>query len=180
MPAPDTVRSVSTRTLQRRCARGELVRILPGQYVPADIIPTEDRVMQWINHAQPLATMNLISALSFHRATTQIPDYLSVAIPRGTRGPVVLCAPVLYRPTKPVLLQDGYEQHQGEYGSFRVTTLERTIADCCKHRNKIGMDVFLEALRMAQSRLNLAELCRQAEALRILNVITPHLQTLFA
>lgn len=136
--------------------------------------------MQWINRAQPTATMNLISALSFHRVSTQIPDYLSVALPRGTRGPRVLCAPVLYWPTKPLLFEDGYELHQGEYGSYRVTTLERTIADCCKYRNKIGMDVFLEALRLSRSRLDISELCRQAEKLRVLKVLTPYLKSLFS
>lgn len=180
MKTPMTPPAVSMRTKQRLSASGELLRVLPGQYVPIDVIPTEERVMQWINRVHPTATMNLISALSFHRVTTQIPDYLSVAIPRGSRGPRVLCAPVLYWATKPDLLADGYELHQGEYGAFRVTSLERTLADCCKYRNKIGMDVFLEALRLSYAKLNIPELCRQAEQLRVLSVLTPYLKSLLS
>lgn len=180
MKTPMTPPAVSMRTMQRLSASGELLRVLPGQYVPIDVIPTEERVMQWINRVHPTATMNLISALSFHRVTTQIPDYLSVAIPRGSRGPRVLCAPVLYWTTKPNLLADGYELHQGEYGAFRVTSLERTLADCCKYRNKIGMDVFLEALRLSHAKLNIPELCRQAEQLRVLSVLTPYLKSLLS
>lgn len=180
MQTPSQAPDVSIRTLQRRSAAGELQRVLPGQYVPIDVIPTEERVMQWINRVHPTATMNLISALSFHRITTQIPDYLSVAIPRGSRGPRVLCAPVLYWTTKPNLLDDGFELHHGEYGDFRVTSLERTLADCCKYRNKIGMDVFLEALRLSHTQLNIPELCRQAEKLRVLSVLTPYLKTLIS
>lgn len=180
MKTPSSVSSVSMRTMQRRSAAGQLLRVMPGQYVPADVIPTEERVMQWINRMHPTATMNLISALSFHRVTTQIPDYLSVAIPRGSRGPRVLCAPVLYWTTKPDLLDDGYELQQGEYGPFRVTSLERTLADCCKYRNKIGMDVFLEALRLSHAKVNIPELCRQAEKLRVLSVLTPYLKSLLS
>lgn len=171
---------ISMRTMQRRRAAGELQRVLPGQYVPADVIPTEERVMQWIHRVHPMATMNLISALSFHKVTTQIPDYLSVAIPRGTRGPRVLCAPVLYWATKPELMEDGYDLHCGEYGDYRVTSLERTLADCCKYRNKIGMDVFLEALRLSHTKLDIPELCRQAEKLRVLKVLTPYLKSLLS
>lgn len=180
MNTPLTPPSVSMRTMQRYSAAGELLRVLPGQYVPNDVIPTEERVMQWIHRVQPSATMNLISALSFHRVTTQIPDYLSVAIPRGSRGPRVLCAPVLYWTTKPELLDSGFELHHGEYGDFRVTSLERTLADCCKYRNKIGMEVFLEALRLSHPKLNIPDLCREAEKLRVLSVLTPYLKTLIS
>lgn len=168
------------RRLERKCAQGLVSRVMAGVYAPLDLIPTEERVMQWVAQAQPAATMNLISALSFHGITTQIPDYLSVALPRGVHAPKVLCSPTRYWFVKPELMESGYVELQGEIGTYRVTTPERTLADCCKYRNKIGMDVFLEALRMASPRLNVGILMQEAEKLRVANIMTPYLKTILS
>lgn len=148
--------------------------------VEADTMLTDAHVMGLLQARQPGIIMNLISALSHHGMTTQIPDALSVAIPRGVRMPLIHDIPVQVWYTKPELLIDCSVEVQGEFGHFRVTTLERTLVDCFKYRNKIGLSIFLEAARMGRGRLNLSRLHREAERLRVLNNILPYLKTYFS
>jgi Cdc6-like AAA superfamily ATPase len=81
---------------------------------------------------------------------------------------------------KPELLTDCSIEVQGEFGHFRVTTIERTLVDCFKYRNKIGLSIFLEAARMAHSKINPAGLHDEAERLRVLNNILPYLKSYFS
>lgn len=172
-PQPDPS---SRTTLYNREETGRLTRIMPGLFVESDASMNTLNVMQWLSLRQPLAVMNLISALSYHEATTQIPQYLSVALPRGTCLPKVLVMPVKAWSVTPSLLQNGCEEHQGDYGSFKVTTLERTLVDCFKYRHKIGLDIFMEALNMAKGRLNLWQLQKEATLQRVLTLMTPYLK----
>ena len=103
----------SRTTLYNEEDRDRLVRIMPGVFVEADASMSDINVMQWLTLRQPHSIMNLISALSFHQATTQIPQYLSVALPRGVRLPKVLVMPVKAWFVTPSLLLDGYEAHRG-------------------------------------------------------------------
>ena len=79
----NTPKSPSRGTLYYRESVGKLIKVLPGFFVPADSILNDENIMQWIHAKQPDAVMNLVSALSFHGLTTQIPAYLSVSLPRG-------------------------------------------------------------------------------------------------
>lgn len=166
----------SRTTLYNEEDRDRLVRIMPGVFVEADASMSDINVMQWLTLRQPPSVMNLISALSFHQATTQIPQYLSVALPRGVRLPKVLVMPVKAWFVTPSLLLDGYEVHQGDYGAFNVTTLERTLVDCFKYRNKIGLDIFIEALELTRGEWNAWKLQKEADRLRVLSTITPYLK----
>ncbi len=86
---------------------------MPGVFVEADASMSDINVMQWLTLRQPHSIMNLISALSFHQATTQIPQYLSVALPRGVRLPKVLVMPVKAWFVTPSLLLDGMRLIRG-------------------------------------------------------------------
>lgn len=167
----------SQSTLYRRAESGELSRVMPGLFVEAGTFPTDARVMQWVTLRQPKVIMNLISALAYHKLTTRIPDYLSIALPRGVRAPVVPCAYVRPYFVSPDLLTDCSIFVPGEYGGFHVTTPERTLVDCFKQRNKIGKEIFLEALRMGAAKFNIDTLMREASRLRALRSITPYLTT---
>lgn len=166
----------SRTTLYNEENRNRLARIMPGVFVEADASMNDLNVMQWLTLRQPHSVMNLISALSFHQATTQIPQYLSVALPRGVRMPKVLVTPVKAWFVSPSLLLDGYEVHQGDYGSFNVTTLERTLVDCFKYRNKIGLDIFMEAINLTKGKWDAWKLQKEATRLRVLSLITPYLK----
>lgn len=179
-PHQKTAPNAKRSTLYRRLAAGELQRVMPGVLVPSEEFLTDDRVMSLLAERQPAVVMNLISALSHHGLTTQIPDALSVALPRGIRLPRVYGTPVQVWFTKQELLQDAAVEVEGEFGPYRVTTAERTVADCFKYRNKIGLSIFLEALKLSQGRLNPSRLYAEAERLRVLKRMLPYLKTYYA
>lgn len=177
---PDSSPSPSRSTLYRRLAAGELQRIMPGVMLEADAILTDDRLMALLSRQQPAIVMNLISALHHHGMTTQIPDALSVALPRGVRMPQVYNAPVQVWFTKPDLMTNSSIKVESEYGPYLVTTPERTITDCFKYRNKIGLSIFLEALKTSRDKLNPSLLHQEAKRLRVLTNILPYLKLLFS
>lgn len=168
------------RRMYRRLAAGKAQRVLSGVLVEGDALLGEADVMALLNARQPLAVMNLISALSHHRMTTQIPDALYVALPRGVRMPCVYAMPVRVWYTTPELLEGGWDEIAGAYGPYRVTTPERTVVDCFKYRNKIGLSIFLEALRLGQEKLNPSLLHSEAKRLRVLNKMAPYLKYIFS
>lgn len=179
-PHQKTAPNAKRSTLYRRLAAGELQRVMPGVLVASEEFLTDDRVMSLLAERQPAVVMNLISALSHHGLTTQIPDALSVALPRGVRLPRVYGTPMQVWFTKQELLQDAAVDVAGEFGPYRVTTAERTVADCFKYRNKIGLSIFLEALKLSQGRLNPSRLYAEAERLRVLKRMLPYLKTYYA
>lgn len=172
--------STQRTRIYRRLSAGKLQRVLPGVMVDSDIMLTDARIMGLLYARQPSIIMNLISALSYHGLTTQIPDVLSVAIPRGVRMPCLHDIPVQVWYTKPELLKDCSIIGQGEFGNFRVTTPERTLVDCFKFRNKIGLSIFLEAARIGLGQLNPSIIHHEAERLRVLNGILPYLKSHFS
>lgn len=174
--SPEPTRS----TLYRRLAAGALQRVLPGVMIDAAEMLTEERLMSLLNGQQPAAAMNLISALHHYDMTTQIPDALSVALPRGVRMPRVHGFPVQVWYTTPMLLEGCIVEARCKYGAFRVTTPERTVVDCFKYRNKIGLAIFLEALKMSHDRLNPSLLHAEAQRLRVLRGMLPYLKPYYS
>ncbi|MGN1309234.1 MAG: hypothetical protein ACI4XO_05255 [Akkermansia sp.] len=114
MSAPPTELSdqgkTARRRMYRRFAAGKAQRVLSGVLVEGDALLGEADVMALLHARQPLAVMNLISALSHHRMTTQIPDALYVALPRGVRMPCVYAMPVRVWYTTPELLEGVLER----------------------------------------------------------------------
>lgn len=181
MPTYISNSSNTQRTrIYRRVSAGELRSVLPGVMLESDTLLTDAHVMGLLHARQPGVIMNLVSALAYHGITTQIPDVLSVAAPRGVRVPRTYDWPLQVWYTKPELLTDCSIEVQGEFGHFRVTTIERTLVDCFKYRNKIGLSIFLEAARMAHGKINPAGLHDEAERLRVLNNILPYLKSYFS
>jgi predicted transcriptional regulator of viral defense system len=119
----------------------------------------------------------LVSALQFHGIGTQLPAEVWIAVPRGTRVPRV-SAPLLRVHISPEVFDLGIEEHRIEGQTVRVSSVARTVADCFRFRNKIGLDVALEALTDAwrSKRLNLDELNRISRKLRVQRVMQPYLE----
>lgn len=168
------------KRIYQRLASGELQRVMSGVMAEADALLTDEQIMAIIHTKQPAAVMNLVSALSHHNMTTQIPDTLSVALPRGVRMPRVYATQVQVWYTTPNLLKDCATEVHSAYGNYLVTTPERTLVDCFKYRNKIGLSVFLEAAHMSIGKLNPSLIHFEAERLRVLNYILPYLKSYFA
>lgn len=126
----------------------------------------------------PNAVICLISALSFHNITTQIPHVVSLAVPRGSRVPSLDYPPVQAHQFSVEAYNSGIENHAIDGVSVKIYTPEKTLADCFKFRNKIGMDVVIEALKLYRSRqkFNLEKLLEYATICRVKNIMMPYLE----
>lgn len=122
----------------------------------------------------------LLSALRFHNIGTQLPHQVWIAVPRGTRVPRIGRPPLRTVRVAPSMFNQGIERHRLEGHPVRVYSLARTVADCFRFRNAIGLDVALEALKEAwrSRRLSMNELNRVAKQLRVNRVMQPYLETI--
>ena len=123
---------------------------------------------------------SLISALSYHGLTTQIPHEVSVAVMRGTRAPRLEHPPVRTYFFSGAAHVAGIEVHRLDGVEVRIYGPEKTLADCFKFRNRIGMDIVQEALRAyrARRRPDFDAVLRFARICRVDRVIRPYLETL--
>ena len=171
--------SPSRGTLYYQESKGKLIRIMPGFFVPESAELSDINMMQWIYAKQPDAVMNLISALSFHGLTTQIPAYLSLALPRGRVIPKNLATPIKVWYTKKDWILCGVQQGSGDYGPYLVTSPERTLIDCFRYRNKIGLEVFLEALQLGIKKhsYDFNKLAELSDIFKSTSLIKPYIKT---
>jgi predicted transcriptional regulator of viral defense system len=166
--------------LARLQRQGLLEHPARGIYVLADAEPGEHQSLVEACKRVPNGVVCLLSALRFHGLTTQAPFEVWLAIDRKARLPRVGHPPLhLVRFSGPALTE-GVEEHTIEGVPVRVTTPARTVVDCFAYRNKIGLDVALEALRdcWRQRKAAMDELHRAGQARRMANVMRPYLESL--
>ena len=171
---------IHPRTLYSLRDSGVLERISRGVYRLADLPPMSDPDLVSVATRIPEGVICLISALAFHRLTSEIPHYVYLALPRGDRPPRLSHPPLrVFWLTEPAF-QAGIETHIVDDVSLRVYSPAKTIADCFKYRNKIGIRVAVEALRMLRGRgeLDPNEILRFARICRVETVMKPYLQAL--
>lgn len=128
----------------------------------------------------PKGVICLISALAFHEATNEIPRRVDIAIPRSSRSYKITYPPVtFYRFTKDAW-EAGIEKHKTGGHTISVYSLAKTIADCFKFRNKIGVNIAREALKVAitEKGVRPKEIIRYAKLCRVDNVIKPILEAM--
>ena len=126
----------------------------------------------------PKAVVCLVSALSFHDITTQIPHAVSIALSKGSETPRLDYPPLKIHRFSEKPFVEGVEEHAIDGYIIKVYCPEKTISDCFKFRNKIGMDIVLEALKLykARKRYNLDELLRYAKVCRVEKIMRPYLE----
>jgi predicted transcriptional regulator of viral defense system len=122
----------------------------------------------------------LLSALRLHELTTQSPYEVWLAIPNNARAPRIDYPPIRVVRFSGAALSEGIEERKIDGVTVRFTNVPKTIADCFKYRNKIGLDVALEALHEAwnSKRCQMDELWHYASICRVSNVIRPYLESL--
>lgn len=160
--------------------KGELELISRGLYRLAqmqepsfpDFIPAAKKI--------PNGVLCLISALAFHEITTQIPHFVYVALPSRAHKPTIAYPPMRYFWYTEKLLTTGVEEHKIDGCCIRVFDVEKTLIDCVKFRNKIGMDVVLEALKMywQRGKTDLEKLIRYAKLFRVEKILKPILEVI--
>lgn len=166
--------------LQRMIAAGEIERVGTGLYRFADEEATELETIAMVASAVPHAIVCLLSALRVHDIGTQSPRQVWIAIDRKARKPMRLPAKTRIVRFSGQMLTYGVTTLPIQGVTVRLTTPARTVVDCFRYRNKIGLDVAMEALRDAvRSRKALiSEIDRAAEVCRARTVIAPYLEAL--
>ena len=160
---------------------GELIRLSRGIYAPAERIVTEHDQLAQIAIKYPNTVFCLLTALQIHGLTTQSPHAIWLAIDSKARAPLMSYPPIQVIRFSGVALTEGIEQKSIDgVVQVPVTSVAKTVADCFKFRNKIGLDVALEALREAwrEKRVTMDELWRCAQICRVANVMRPYLESL--
>lgn len=166
--------------LTRLSKKGEIERIGRGLYALPDSDSREDRTVAEAARKVPGGVVCLLTALRLHRLTTQSPREVWIAIGEKDWKPVPAYPPLrIVRFSGPAKTQGIVEISIGK-SSVRTYNLAKTIADCFKYRNKVGLDVALEALREAWRgrRVTADELWRYAKICRVSNVMRPYLESL--
>lgn len=168
--------------LQRMVEEGRIERVGPGLYRLADVEATEMETIAMVASVVPHAIVCLLSALRAHEIGTQAPRQVWLAIDRKARKPQRLPANARIVRFSRQLLTYGVITQPMQGVKVRLTTPARTVVDCFRYRNKIGLDVALEALRDAvrSRKAMVSEIDRAAEVCRIRTVIAPYLEALSA
>ena len=173
---------IHRQVLSRLVAAGEVERVARGIYRLSEHPITEHHGLAIASAAVPHGVVCLISALQFHGIGTQLPSDVWLAIDRRARRPALKYPPLRVVRYSGAALTEGVETHELEGQEVKVYNVAKTLADCFKYRNKIGLDVAMEALREAwrKRRFKMTELDRYAGICRVQRVMRPYLEALVA
>jgi len=171
---------IHPRTLYDMRNQGVVEQVSRGLYRLADLPALSNPDLVTVAAKIPSGVVCLISALACHEITTQIPHEVHVALPRGTEPPRLKHPPLRVFWFTGRSFTEGIETHKLDGIGIRVYSLEKTLADCFKYRNKLGLDTVLEALRLYRSRKrpNVDELMKFARVCRVEKVMRPYLEAL--
>ena len=167
--------------LARLVDRGLLIQTGRGTYTSPAADLTENHTLAEVARQVPAAVVCLLSALRFHGLTTQNPHDVWIALPRGTWRPSRAGSAALRVTTlTPGLYSADVEAHLIEGIEVRVYSAVRSVADCFRHRNEVGLDVALEALRdyLRAFPEGRDALWRCARRVKIWSVLRPYLEAL--
>lgn len=166
--------------LTRLNAAGLLKRVGRGLYRLTDTQVSEFESLGAVAVKVPQAVFCLFTALQFHELTTQLPRQVWIAMPRGSHSPRIDYPPIKMVQFTGEAFSAGVEEVERDGVRLRVYGVAKTVADSFKHRNKIGLDVALEALKDARSRnkASVDEIWRYATICRVANVMRPYLESI--
>ena len=166
--------------LLRLHRQGKIVRSGRGLYSLPDATITERHSYAETARRVPGSIFCLLSALAFHEITTQSPASVWIALPQGARRPTISSLSLRVVRLSGASLTEGIENHKIEGVPIRVYSAAKTVADCFKFRNKIGLDVAIEALKdsLGQKKATVNEIYRYARICRVSNVIRPYMEAL--
>lgn len=164
--------------LTRMTGNGQLGKAGRGIYRLPDTHGSEHESLAIIATKVPQAVFCLFTALQFHELTTQLPRQVWIAMPRGSHTPKIDYPPVKMIQFAGEAYSEGIEVVERDRVKLRVYCVAKTVADCFKHRNKIGLDVALEALKNARAKKKTSadDLWRFAKICRVANVMRLYLE----
>ena len=166
--------------LYQMVADGALVREAQGIYRLSESEPLGNPDLVQISLRVPRAVICLVSALYFHELTTQIPHQVHFALPRDVKTPKIDYPPIRVYHFSVASYEAGMVNEIMDGVKVKVYNREKTITDCFKFREKIGMDVALEALKdyLKQPGFDISLLMKYAKVNRVEKVMRPYLEAL--
>jgi predicted transcriptional regulator of viral defense system len=171
---------IATVYLRRLAQRGLLEQVSRGLYRLPEQEITAQHGLAKVCAKVPHAVVCLLSALQFHELTTQWPPDIWIAVDEKAAKPNVTGQMMRVVRFSGAALREGVEEHNIEGVTVRVTNPAKTVADCFKYRNKVGLDVALEALRdcWRKRKASADDLWRYAKICRVANVMRPYMESL--
>lgn len=175
-----TQNGLSRKQIMHLTQQGALVRLGRGLYSRPDATVTENHTLAQFCARVPHGVICLASALQFHGIGTQNPWQLWALLEKGDRVPRMDYPPLHIVRASGDSFRAGVEEHVIEAVTVRVTNVPKTIADCFKFRNQVGLDVALEALKecLMERRADRASLRHYARICRVERVMRPYLEAL--
>jgi predicted transcriptional regulator of viral defense system len=166
--------------LSRLVKQGKLLQVGHGLYALPETQFDENQSLLEVQHLVPKGVFCLLTALRFHDLTTQNPFEVWLAVDRNAAIPRIHSIQNRIFRMSDEMFSAGIEEHQVEGGTIRVHSPAKTVADCFKYRNKIGLDVAMEALRDAWRKrvITMDEVWHFAETDRVSKVMLPYVQML--
>lgn len=170
---------IHPRTLYQMRDEGVLERLSPGLYRLAELPPLGNIDLIIVGRKVPKGIICLISALAFHDLTSQIPHQVYLALARGSESPRLPHPPIRVFWFSGLAFTEGVEMHEIDGVPVPIYSPEKTLADCFKYRNKIGLDTTLEALKryFTTHRLRVDDLLRFARICRVETIMRPYLES---
>ncbi len=179
-PSDLRTRGIPRSALYGLVRKERIERKSRGLYVVADHAYTTEHVLAQVARRVPGAVISLLSALRFHDLTTQAPSEVWITLPEKARRPRLDFPRLAVARSSGDALTEGVEVHRIERVEVRVYSAAKTVADCFKYRNKLGIDVAVEALRdySRSHRGGADELARFARICRVSRVMQPYLDSI--
>ena len=177
----ETIRlGIHPRTLYAMRDAGVLECLSRGLYRIADLPPLSNPDLVAVALKVPMGVICLISALAYHELTTQIPHEVYLALPRGAEPPRLNHPPVRNFWFTGKAFAEGIDTHEVDGVPVRIYRVEKTLADCFKYRNKIGLETAVEALKgyVSSRRVDVDKLMGYARICRVEKVMRPYLEAL--
>jgi predicted transcriptional regulator of viral defense system len=174
------VAHIHPRTLYEMQRMGIVEKLTRGLYRVADLPPLGNPDLVSVSLKIPNGVICLISALAYHEITTQVPHDVYVALDRGTEAPRLDHPPIRILWFSGQAFTLGIQTHKIDGVPVRIYSPEKTIADCFKFRNKIGLNTAIEALKLYREKKGFKseEIMQFARVCRVEKVIRPYLEAL--
>ena len=171
---------IHPRTLYQLRDEGIVQQLTRGVYRLTSLPPLTQPDLVIVSLRVPRAVISLVSALAFHETTNEIPHEVHITLPRGTRPPKLDYPPLRIFSVTGAALTEGIETIKLDGVDVRIYNLPKTVVDCFRFRNKIGIDVAVAALSDAVQRRGIrpAQILHYARLCRIERVILPYLQAI--
>ncbi len=173
-------KGINPEYLRRLCEKGRVKRISRGLYIHPDIEISSNIGLAQVAKRASHGVICLLSALQFHDIGTQSPHEVWISLGRDVRRPLIDYPPLRIMRFSGKAFNEGVEKHLVGGVTVRIYNPAKTVADCFKYRNKIGLDVAVEALRdcIKSKKCNYAELWKYAKICRVTNIMKPYLESI--